>query len=161
MKAFAGKGTRAFGILREYPKDVRYVRTTAQVALMAMLALAILLIAGCPPRKFTGKDAEMMAAAKTVAKLIDEYFREGFEYPETFDELKVLLPPNKPWPVNPYNGKPLADTGSRDFDPETSVGMVYYERIFRDEQMVNYNLHVFGERGKLYIIGNTAIGVKE
>jgi len=31
----------------------------------------------------------------------------------------------------------------------------------RDEQVVNYQLHIFGDKGKLYIIGNTAVGVKE
>ena len=54
-----------------------------------------------------------------------------------------------------------ADTGSPDFDKATSVGMVYYQPFYRNEMIVNYQLHVFGKNGKLYIIGNTAFGLKE
>ncbi|MEP0813462.1 MAG: hypothetical protein HRF49_02195 [bacterium] len=136
---------------------------------LSNLAFAVLIIClllpllSCPkrPGEFVGKDYEMMKGAKRISRLIDEYFRDVAEYPESLEQVKQYLLPNEKWPENPYTKKPIADTGSRNFDPAASVGMVYYERIFRDEQQVNYNLHVFGDRGKLYIIGNTAFGQKE
>ena len=125
-------------------------------------AFACLLLAGCPPRtQFAGRDAQMMAGAKRIAKLIDEYYSDSSDYPETLEQLRPMLLPTDKWPVNPYNGREIADTGSPKFDAATSVGMVYYQKLYRDDQMVNYQLHVFGEKGKLYIIGNTAIGAKE
>jgi hypothetical protein len=125
------------------------------------MALGLALIAGCPPRQFHGHDREMMHAAKIVAAAIDNYHADTADWPESLEQAKAYLPADTLWPNNPYNGLPLADTGSREFDPQKSVGMVYYEKLYRDEQLVNYQLHIFGEHGKLYIIGNTAMGPKE
>ena len=102
----------------------------------------------------------MMGAAKQISRLVNEYHSDSAEWPESLDDVKWYLPASVKWPVNPYNGEPVADTGSRDFDPETSVGMLYYEKIYRGEMLVNVQIHVFGEKGKLYIIGNTALGPK-
>ena len=124
-----------------------------------LLLLCLLpLLTGCPPKRFNGKDAEMMAAAKAIAKAINAYQGDYAEWPVSLDLAKPYLPD---WPVNPYDGKPIGDTGSPDFDPAISVGMVYYQKLYRGEQLVNYQLHVFGEKGKLYIIGATALGPKE
>lgn len=128
---------------------------------LCIAAAVLLLVAGCLPRHFKGDDAEMMRAAKIVADAVNNYHSDTSEWPESLDEAKPYIAPSTPWPTNPYDGKPIADTGSSQFDPTTSVGMVYYEKIYRDDRMVNYQLHVFGRRGKLYIIGNTALGVKE
>jgi hypothetical protein len=126
-----------------------------------IVILGVVLIAGCPPRQFHGKDREMMHAAKIVAEAINNYHADTADWPDSLEQAKAYLPPNEPWPNDPYNGAPLADTGSREFDAQKSVGMVYYEKLYRDEQLVSYQLHVFGDRGKLYIIGNTAVGPKE
>ncbi len=125
------------------------------------LALALVLLAGCPPRQFRGHDREMMHAAKIVAAAIDNYHADTAEWPDNLEQAKGYLPLDTAWPVNPYNGAPLADTLSPDFDAQQSVGMVYYQKMLRDGQLVSYQLHVFGEKGKLYIIGNTAVGPKE
>lgn len=124
-------------------------------------ATILMTLAGCPPRQPTGKDAEMMVAARQISRLIDEYFREFAEYPETVEQARPMLPPAVKWPVNPYNGAEITDTGSRDFNPEISPGNIFYEKIYRDEQLVNYQIHIFGEKGKIYILGNTAMGAKE
>ena len=136
-----------------------FIRRCAISATFA--ALLLLHVTACPPKKFKGQDAEMMGAAKRIAGLVNEYFRDIAEYPETIAQLRPLLPPGVPWPQNPYRGGDVIDTRNREFDPEKSPGNIYYEKIFRDEQMVNYQIHVFGEKGKLYIIGNTAVGPKE
>ena len=129
---------------------------------IAVVAAALATLTGCPPRQqYTGKDAEMMKDAKMISRLIDNYFSDSSDYPDTLDQLKPMLTPDQKWPDNPYDGKPIADTGSPKFNPATSVGMVYYEKVFRDGQQVSYMLHVFGDKGKLYIIGNTAFGAKE
>jgi hypothetical protein len=128
---------------------------------LSVLALALVLMAGCPPRQFHGNDRQMMHAAKIVAAAIDNYHADTAEWPDSLEQAKGYLPPDTAWPTNPYNGQPLADTFSPKFDPAKSVGMVYYQKMLRDGQLVSYQLHVFGERDKLYIIGNTAVGPKE
>ena len=142
------------------------MRTLTTIGIFTAVALSLafaFLLAACPRSQtdFVGKDAEMMAAGKRIAGYIDVYFAEGAEYPESLDQVKPLALPSEGWPVNPYNGKPIEDTGSPTFDKQRSVGMVYYQKMARDEQVVNYQLHIFGDKGKLYIIGNTAVGVKE
>ena len=122
------------------------------------LAALALLAGGCRRTEFTGDDAKMMRAAKVIAKAVNEYHIEYAEWPESLQGASPFLPS---WPVNPYDGKPVADTGSPDFDAATSVGMVYYEKFYREERLMNYQLHVFGDKGKLYIIGSTVFGVKE
>ena len=125
--------------------------------LLALLSLA----AACAPGQFTGKDAEMMAAARIISNAVNSYHSDTAEWPESLALAESYLPPGTTWPVNPYNGKEIGDTGSPDFDPDTSVGMVYLQKMYRDGQLVNCQLHVFGERGTLYIISNTAFGVKK
>ena len=137
-------------------------RMALPTLLLAAVALgSMLLLAGCQRAKFYGKDREMMHAAKLLAGAIDTYFRELSEYPDKLRDVEPYLPPGESWPVNPYNGKPIEDTGSDKFDPATSVGMVGYERIWRDEQQTSYQMHVYGEKGKLYVIGNVAVRLKE
>lgn len=126
--------------------------------LLLMLAPAL---AGCHQARFTGDDAEMMRCAKLIAGAIDTYFRENGEYPDKLRQVEPFLPPGVSWPANPYTGQPIEDTGSLTFDPTASVGQVAYERIWRDEQQVTYQLHVYGDRGRLYVIGNTAVRLKE
>jgi len=137
-------------------------RMALPTLLLAAVALgSMLLLAGCQRAKFYGKDREMMHAAKLIAGAIDTYFREYSEYPDKLREVEPYLPPGETWPVNPYNGKPIEDTCSIDFDPATSVGMVAYERVWRDDQQTTYQLHVYGEHGRLYVIGNTIVRLKE
>ena len=125
---------------------------------IAAAACGVLLLVGCPPKTYSGKDAEMMAAAKAISKAIDAYQGDYAAWPESLEQVKPYLPE---WPVDPYHGNPIVDTGSAEFDAATSSGMVYYQKLYRDEQLVNYQLHVFREHGKLYIIGNSALGLKE
>jgi hypothetical protein len=137
-----------------------------QFALPAVLLAAatlggMLVLTGCQRAKFYGKDREMMHAAKVISEAINECYRANSEYPDKLREAEPYLAPGETWPVNPYNGKPIEDTGSMTFDPATSVGMVGYERIWRDEQQTTYQLHVYSEKGKLYVIGNTAVRLKE
>ncbi len=126
-----------------------------------LLVPVLLLLTGCPPRQFHGDDRLMMHAAMQVQQAIDNYHSELVEWPETLDEARPYHTPGEPWPTNPYNLKELADTGSKEFDPATSVGMVYYERVFRDDRQVSFQLHVFGDKDKLYIFGNYAVGSRE
>ncbi len=131
----------------------------SKVALVILIGVCLAL-ASCA-KKFKGDDAKMMHAAKVVAEAVNQYHQDNAQWPETLDQVQGYLPAETPWPTNPYNGQPLADTGNPDFDPNTSVGMVYYQRTFRNEEQSNYMLHVFGANSKLYVLGGSAAGLKE
>jgi len=130
-------------------------------AAAASLIIAVLLGTGCYKRDLTGDDALMVERAGTIGLAINTYHQSTAEWPETIRAAAAYLQLGTSWPDNPYNGKPIEDCGSPDFDPATSVGMVYYEKFYRDEQLMNYQLHVFGAKGKLHIYGNSAFGAKE
>lgn len=130
-----------------------------------LIVLAVLILVapgfGCGPKKFKGKDLEMMQRVHIITDAISNYQLANAELPDSLEVIRAHVPPGEHWPVNPYNNKEIADTGSPKFDPNTSVGMVYYQKFYRDDVVVNYQLHVFGEKGKLKILGYTAFGVKE
>lgn len=138
------------------------LKRVGQAILLCVSIVALLLLAGaCQRTKFQGKDVDMMHAAKLIAAGIDNYFSDTSDYPAMLRDAEPYLPDKLAWPVNPYTNMPIEDAGSPTFDPAKSVGMVAYERIWREEQQVSYQLHVFGEKGKLYVIGNTAVRLKE
>lgn len=126
------------------------------------IALAGLFIASCAKQpNFQGDDLKMVQAAVVVKKAINNYRFETAELPEEISWCREYLPAGETWPVNPFNGEELADTKSPDFDAATSVGNVYYQKFYRNEVLVGFQLHVFGDKGKLHILGNTAMGIKE
>ena len=71
------------------------------------------------------------------------------------------MPAGEIWPADPYNGNQITDTGSPDFDPAASVGNVYSQKFERDGQVTGFQLHVFGEKKKLWVLSMTAFGAKE
>jgi hypothetical protein len=133
----------------------------SRLILLLLLLAVLLLVVFVPWRRLSGNDAEMVERARLIGEAVNAYHRDTVEWPERLRDAEGFLAAGKDWPVNPYNGQPIEDTGSREFDPATSVGMVFYEKFYRDEQLMNYQLHVFGDRGKLHIFSNTAFGLKE
>jgi hypothetical protein len=95
-----------------------------------------------------------------IRNAVDAYRGDTSDFPEEIRQAERFLPLGATWPVNPYNGKPIEDTHSPDFDPAKSVGNVYYEVFSREEQVVGCRIHVFGDKGKLTILDHTAFGAQ-
>lgn len=127
---------------------------------LIILICGCVLISGCA-KKFAGDDAKMMQSAKLIAQAINDYHSDYAQWPEKIEQASECLPAGTPWPVNPYDGKPIRDTGSPDFDEATSVGMVYYQRTFRNEVQTNFLLHVYGTNGELGVISLASLGKKK
>lgn len=136
------------------------MRTYMFYACATVLAGFLLLPMGCYKRELTGDDAVMVERARAIMLAVNTFHQDNAEWPDTLREAERCLKAGTSWPLNPYSGRPIEDTGSPDFDPAESVGMVYYEKFFRDELLMNYRLHVFGDKGKLHIFGNSAFGAK-
>jgi hypothetical protein len=94
-------------------------------------------------------DPQMRDAGQEVADAITAYHRANQAWPANLSDAEPYLPAGASWPVNPYNGRRIADTGSLEFVQETCAGMVYYEPVLADGEQVGYKLHVFGNNRRL------------
>jgi hypothetical protein len=127
------------------------------------LLLLLLAMVACPKKQtshFKGADRQMVYGALAIRLAINAYRADTAELPPDIRAAERYLPPGTPWPVNPYNSQPIEDNRSAEFDPARSVGTVYYEVYFRDEQASGYRLHVFGDKGRLMIFDNSAFGAQ-
>jgi hypothetical protein len=71
--------------------------------------------------------------------------------PDEITEVASLLPDVVAWPDNVFSGEPMVDTRSRQFDKATSPGNVFYNKIYREEQIVMWELHAFGEQDVIHV----------
>jgi hypothetical protein len=136
---------------------MRRIRTSG------LLLLTLLICAGCPHKTlkdFHGDDKTMVEAAKQIEQAINAYHADTADWPPDIRAAEKYLPPGTGWPDNPYTHTPISDNGSATFDPAKSVGTVYYEKFVRDDQVMNYQLYVFGKTGQLMIFGNSAFGAQ-
>lgn len=93
-------------------------------------------------------DRSMGIQATEIEKAVQRYFSEELDYPDDLDQVTDYVSVSGVWPHEPYSGRLIEDTGSADFDPENSVGMVHYEHLETND-MSGYRLTVFGRRGVL------------
>lgn len=79
--------------------------------------------------------------------MLEDYKRDNMEYPQTWEHLLRWKRISNP--ENPFTGEPMVSLDSPDFDPETSPGNFYYLRVIRDEQVINCQVLIFGEKGMI------------
>jgi len=125
---------------------------------LCLLLFCSLGLSSCPAkrniRSFKGNDAVMLDRVRDIGLAINKCQEETAEWPQTLREVEAYLEPGLRWPDNPYTSQPIKDSGSPDFDPATSVGNVFYMKHYREEQISNYSLYVFGDKGLLVVLGN-------
>ncbi|MCC7477293.1 hypothetical protein IT575_02445 [bacterium] len=149
-------------LLHAYALCCRFASHRLSVICIAAL-LALTSLGGCAKKtiqNFKGNDRTMVEEAQVLVVAINSYHSDTADWPENLADVREKLPPGAVWPVNPYNGNEITDTGSATFDPAGSVGNVFYEKFRREDQIMNYRLHVFGDKGTLMIFGNSAFGAE-
>ena len=52
-------------------------------------------------------------------------------------------------PENPFNGQPIREMESAEFDPATFPGNIYYVKTIKDDCVINCQVIIFGEKGEL------------
>jgi hypothetical protein len=134
--------------------------TTLRLCAAALLAAFAFLLTACPSApppqaEMSTDDLAMLRGAQLIADALRAYQRETAEWPATIREAEPFLLRGEVWPVNPYDGQPVVEAASAQFDPAASVGKVFYEKFVRDGVVINYRLHVFGKTGVLKILDNT------
>ena len=93
-------------------------------------------------------DEKMRGQAALLEKAVMRYHADEADYPAELEQASPYFPVAGQWPTEPYNGQRIADTGTDEFDPSGSVGMVHYMRIETDGE-TGYRLTVFGRDGIL------------
>lgn len=134
------------------------VCSTALRACTALLLAALtVILTACPKPKLADMspdDLEMLRGAQLISDAIRAHQRETAELPEAIRHAEPFLLRGELWPVSSYDGQPLTEVDSAQFDASKSPGKVYYEKFVRDGVIVNYRLHVFGQTGRLAILDN-------
>jgi hypothetical protein len=130
-----------YALNREQQVSMMIVRV-----ILVLLVIAILWI-WLGTRK-SPLDRSMGIQATEIEKAIQRYYSEELDYPDNLDDVSTYLSVTDIWPREPYNGEIIRDTGSPEFDPATSVGMVHYEH-FESNDKSGYKLILFGRKGIL------------
>lgn len=139
-----------YSIDEEYIADYMFRRAAWMIAAVIVLVLAAVgysCIYGPILRDDMMRDED-----ESVYKAVMIYYAMDKQWPESLEQVREDPDSLYPWPVNPYNHKPIADTGSPDFNRATSVGMVHYVPVMKDGKQVGFKLHVFGRTGEIDVL---------
>ena len=117
------------------------MRKTLNLVALVLIGLAML---GCKKR-ISETDQQVLTNAREIVRALMEYSLDNARYPYELDDLVpyhlVRLPENV------YSGGPMRDTGTDQFDPESSPGNVFYAKVLIQEEVLNFSLVVYGEKG--------------
>lgn len=128
----------------------------ARITSAGVLLLAGLVQGACAPT-LAPDDKIMIGRATEIAAAIVRIQRGGAEYPATLEEARAGMAPGAEWPVNPYNGEPIRDTGNPQFEGPASVGNVCYNKVMKEDEITNFSLTVFGRSGILKQVGMESV----
>ena len=114
---------------------------------LALLSIMLLLTPGCK-RKLSADDALTLARVReTIVPFVSDYSISNWQFPESY---AAMISAGMEPPINPYTGQPMVDTGTEQFDPQTSPGNIHYVPINDQAGMIgNFSIFVFGKRGVL------------
>jgi hypothetical protein len=109
------------------------------------LALMIIVIPGCGKKLTPEDELTLGRVRKKIIPFIWDYSITNWQCPASYGDMidEGLIPP-----INPYTGEPMIDTGTSEFDPETSPGNIHYVPVKDQAGMIgNYSVYVFGKHG--------------
>ena len=93
-------------------------------------------------------DMKLRVQAAQIEKAVMRYHADEADYPDNLEQVTQYFPVSGVWPLEPYHGQSMRDTGTDEFDPQDSVGMVHYVRL-DVEGKTGYRITVFGREGIL------------
>jgi hypothetical protein len=114
-------------------------------ALLLGLLAATFIIGGCKKEPATPEERMTWERIEPMIGWLEDYNISNQRYPDDWNEL--LAWKGLPMPVNPYTNQPMVSLEAQDFDPSVSPGNFFYARVLRDEQVVNFQLLIFGRDG--------------
>ena len=119
----------------------------------ALIALAVVLgVVAFVAQRVRADDPQqraMLKAAGVIRVQLSDYFQDNLTLPQSLTDLEGYMRPDHDWPLNPYTGLPVEDSGSAEFDPAKSPGTVHYEPLRRGGQLIGWKLYVFSAQGEL------------
>ena len=124
---------------------IEYRTRIAWTAMLVAMSLILTSVSGCAKKKATPEERATWEAIQPMTDWIEDFNMANQRYPDDWQEL--LTWKGATMPVNPYTNQPMVSLGSKDFDPKTSPGNFYYAKVVRDNQVVSFQLYVFGKDG--------------
>jgi len=118
-----------------------------------VILLVIGMLAGSCTQGRTALEQETIDRMYRVSQWLNDFMLARSYYPETIDE--VFAWKNESPPDNPYTGQPMVDTGTTEFDPDTSPGNFHYIVMKRSGQNLGYQIHIFGKDGLIVIVNQS------
>jgi len=136
-------------------EDLMDLQKRRSNALTAVIVIAVLvggLIFYNLPRgpKWDSLDKEMVHQGRVIEQAVVAFYQSNAEFPLSLNEVVQYFPTDGKWPIEPYNGASIHDTGSPVFNKQDSVGMVHYEKL--GEEKAGYRLYVYGREEVLIIL---------
>ena len=118
------------------------------IKVSVILVLIILMVSsfGCTKKRTPNEQLTVKRIAP-YCLMLEDYRMVNMYYPDSWDDL--LTWKNTSMPINPYTGKPMIALKSREFDSSISPGNIYYLRVLQDDNVINCQVIIFGERGEI------------
>ena len=115
--------------------------------LLSISIIMLIFIPGCKKRLSPNDALTFARVRETVVPFVMDYSISNWQFPESY---KAMLAEGLKPPVNPYTGGPMIDTGTEQFDPQTSPGNFHYVPVKDEAGMIgNFSIYVFGKKGLL------------
>lgn len=121
-------------------------RLLIAAGILIALVPVLLFMSGCG-RKLTEEEKLSVELMDPWIGYLEDYNMDHQNYPMTWDRL--LRYKGFQMPANVFTGQPMQALESSEFDPAISLGNFFYARVIRDEQVVNYQVFLYGEEGEI------------
>lgn len=135
-------------LTRRVTMYTRIINPRLLIAAGILIALVpvMLAISGCG-RKLTDREILSVELMDPWIGYLEDFNIDHQNYPMTWDRLVRYK--GIPMPANVFTGEPMHALESSDFDPAISPGNFFYARVIRDEQVVNFQVFLYGEEGEI------------
>ncbi len=125
---------------------IKNPRLLIAAGILIALVPILLFMSGCG-RKLTDKEILSVELMDPWIGYLEDYNLDHQYYPMTWDRLVRYK--GIRMPANVFTGEAMHPLESSDFDPAISPGNFFYARVIRYEQVVNYQVFLYGEKGEI------------
>ena len=129
----------------------------AFLTLFFLCLAAVTFLGGCKPKR-TAEEQLTLDRVRTMIPWVEDFKYAFSRYPNNWGE--VLTWKGETMPLNPYTNQPMVALESGDFDPKVSPGNFFFARVIRDDEVINYQVVVFGKGGEIRRISHSPMAAK-
>jgi len=124
----------------------QFIKKIIEVSVIFVIIVLMITNFGCTKKRTPNEQLTVKRIAP-YCLMLEDYKLVNMYYPDSWNDL--LTWKSASMPINPYTGKPMIALASREFDPAVSPGNIYYLRVLQDDNVINCQVIIFGERGEI------------